>query len=72
MFGCSNCDKTFRNTSEMLDVKAVGFALFGTCPKCKTRQGINSLWRRTSVVKGLSEIKKERKPRMSKKLVVEV
>jgi len=56
----------------MIDVRSTGLVLYGNCPKCGLRQSAMELWRRTSVVKGLSEIKKERKPRKSKKLVSEV
>ena len=66
------CSKKIIHISEMIDVRSTGLVLYGNCPKCGLRQSAMELWRRTSVVKGLSEIKKERKPRKSKKLVSEV
>lgn len=66
------CGKKITHISEMIDVRATGLVLYGNCPKCGVRQSAVELWRRTSVVKGLPEIKKERKPRKSKKLVSEV
>jgi len=66
------CSKKIIHISEMIDVRSKGLVLYGNCPKCGLRQSVMELWRRTSVVKGLSEIKKEQKPRKSKKLVSEV
>lgn len=64
-----DCGKRHTSTTQFDNVKQLGLALMGTCTKCGLRQGVDTLWRRTKTIKWTGNVEKERKSKMSKKLV---
>jgi hypothetical protein len=43
------CSQKIHNVSQLKNVKAVGLALYGNCPKCNEKIPCGDMWRRTSV-----------------------
>jgi len=60
---CPDCGKVYRKVTELDDVRSVGLALKGTCVNCGTRFGVNSLWRKTKVIKPAPSPDAQRKRR---------
>jgi hypothetical protein len=45
------CGTSLIDMSDVRNVKQLGFALFGDCYKCGTRQAVEGIWRRKKVEK---------------------
>ena len=52
---CPNCGKEFRNLNELSNIRGLGLALIGECPKCGIKIGCNSLWKVTRRLKEIEQ-----------------
>lgn len=50
MITCINCSAKLFTISQMVNVKNLGFSLFGSCPKCNTRQPASELWSKKKTI----------------------
>lgn len=39
------CGKRYEKVSDFINVKQIGLALYGDCPKCEEQHSIGNLWR---------------------------
>jgi hypothetical protein len=53
---CPECGMIFRSIGEIDDVRGLGLAMLGTCPRCGESFGCNYLWELTEVIDGRKTI----------------